>query len=101
MKLIYKILFSTLIFTTLSLGGYGQFKDEKPISSKQKNGSFKKKTFSTSNTGEPDRAGAPGPGGGGGGFPVPISGGMFILIGGSSLYFYRRIKDDRKKNKKY
>jgi len=89
---IFILILSFCLITGVSFA-YG---DSKPPKQSSKKGSFSKKTFSNDNTWS--RSGKamapPDPGDGSGGHPIPVPNGMLLLVIGSSIYFFKKIKDE-------
>lgn len=62
-----------------------------------KKGNFKKQTFVNDKGTDTDYyKGVPNPGGGGGGGPIPIHGGLSLLVLGSIVFWGRKVREELK-----
>jgi hypothetical protein len=90
-----KKLLITLITILITINVYNQT----PPPPADKNGNFSKSEFSKNNSWSKDgkSISPPDPNGAGsdGGTRIPLSNGLYILIIGSTFYFYYRIKKDK------
>ncbi len=95
----YKKLKNIIIITSLLLLPFVSFADNEPPAQSSKKGNFSETSFSTDNKWNKDGTALAPPNAndaGTTGSKAPISGGLWILIAGSTFYFAKRIRKELK-----